>query len=288
MVAGRIALFMLVTGATSAAAWETSAPGSWVGLEVEVGGRTAPLYTSAGGNKYYVEARKGRDYALRLVNRRGERVAVELTVDGLNVISGERNKPGADRMYVLGPYESTEIRGWRTSLEEVRQFTFVDEQASYATRAGKANGKMGWIEMAVYRERDRPQPYIEKRHTRPYNGAEEPSAPAWEGESDTQRSRETAEELAESARDEAASSAKARRGAGAAPAPSFPGTGWGDRMQDSVRLVEFNAERTPIETLTVRYEYRSALYALGVLPNPRSRLDQRERGEYGFAQPPRW
>jgi hypothetical protein len=56
-------------------------------------------------------------------------------------------------------------------------------------------------------------------------------------------------------------------------------------MQDSVRLVDFHAERTPIETLTVRYEYRKALYALGVLRN-RSRLEQRERGEYGFAQPP--
>jgi hypothetical protein len=288
MVAGRIALFVLVTGATTAAAREAAAPGSWVGLEVEVGGRTSPLYASADGTRFYVEARKGRDYELRLVNRTGERVAVELTVDGLNVISGERNKPGADRMYVLGPYESSEIRGWRTSLDEVRRFTFVDEQASYATRAGKANGKMGWIEMAVYRERHRPRRHMEDRRWRPFDDGA--GAPAAEGEADAQEPGEEphAKSGSSGSRDEAAPSARAQGRDRAPAAPrSYPGTGWGDRMEDSVRLVDFEAEATPIQTLTVRYEYRSALYALGVLPS-RSRLDQRERGEYGFAQPPRW
>ena len=80
-------------------------------------------------------------------------------VDGLNVISGERGQRSAGsqpgRMYVLDPWDQTEIQGWRTSLEEVRRFTFVDEQRSYAARSGKANSKMGWVEVAVYRERGR-------------------------------------------------------------------------------------------------------------------------------------
>ena len=79
-------------------------------------------------------------------------MGVVLTVDGLNAISGERDT-GRGRMYVLDPWQRTTVQGWRTSLQEVRQFTFVDERASYAARSGKANEKMGWIEIAAYRER---------------------------------------------------------------------------------------------------------------------------------------
>ncbi len=121
-------------------------------------GRLSPLYPAPDGSgKRYLEAREGVSYAVRLDNRTGERVGVVLTVDGLNAISGVQETPqpwGAhERMYILDPWGSTTVRGWRTSLAEVRRFTFVDERSSYAARSGKANGKMGWIEIAVYRER---------------------------------------------------------------------------------------------------------------------------------------
>jgi hypothetical protein len=88
------------------------------------------------------------------VNRTGERLGAAVVVDGLNAISGER-EAGPGRLYILGPWEETTVRGWRTSLSDVRRFTFVDERGSYASRSGKANGKMGWIEVNVYRERRR-------------------------------------------------------------------------------------------------------------------------------------
>jgi hypothetical protein len=90
-------------------------------------------------------------YEIRLGNRTAERVGAVVTVDGLNVVSGER-EGGRGRMYVIDPWGETVIRGWRSSLQDVRRFTFVDEQASYAARSGKANGRMGWIEVAVFRE----------------------------------------------------------------------------------------------------------------------------------------
>lgn len=76
------------------------------------------------------------------------------------------------------------------------------------------------------------------------------------------------------------------------PAPgtgTFPGTGWGDRTYDPVTVVDFRAEATPAERLTLRYEYANALRALGILPRPypsRDRLSERERGDLGFARPP--
>jgi hypothetical protein len=55
-----------------------------------------------------------------------------------------------------------------------------------------------------------------------------------------------------------------------------------------VVLVNFDPESNPSQRLTLRYEYASALRALGVLPRPyrADRLRERERGEDGFARPP--
>src|SRR5688572_987405 len=90
----------------TATAWEREEParpdferGSLVSLQVTVNGHGMPLYTSGDGSRYYVEARRGASYELQITNKSGERVGVELTVDGLNVISGERDRPGPDRMY---------------------------------------------------------------------------------------------------------------------------------------------------------------------------------------------
>jgi hypothetical protein len=272
---------IVAAGATGARAWSHSEgaaarraePGSWVSLEVTVDGEMMPLYRDPGGTeRHYVEARKNGRYELHLSNRTGERLGVSLAVDGLNVIDGERQGAGPGRMYVLGPWETTSIRGWRTSLEEIRGFTFVDEKTSYAARSGKANGKMGWIEMVVYRDLER-----ERARDRGRIGGfeERESGPAAPDE---------ARPEAQNQKDEARRAPKA-----AAPSAgsSYPGTGWGDRMDDHVRLVEFAPEPTPSERLTVRYEYHAALVALGVIPDY-ARLYQREHGESGFAKPPRY
>lgn len=224
------------------------APGALVGVSVEVGGRSADLYPAPDGSgRYYLEACEGSSYVLHLANRSAERLGVVVQVDGLNVISGARDS-GRGRMYVLGPGQRTTVRGWRTNLDDVRRFTFVDEKASYAARSGKANSRMGWIELEVFREKRR-----------------ERSADAAEAE----------------ARPQARSQA---------PARSYPGTGWGSRAHDPVVLVTFEPERSPAQRTTLRYEYRGALVALGVLPSAHrhpDRLAERDRGE-GFAPPPLW
>ena len=264
-----------------------SGAGSLVSVSLEVDGRPAPLYAAPDGSgRYYLEAWRGARYAVRLVNRTGERLGVLLTVDGLNAISGDRSAapsrpPG--RMYVLYPWDDTLVQGWRTSLDEVRQFTFVDEEHSYATRSGKANARLGWIEVEVYRERRpiaRPWPYWPYRpdDARPY-GAE----PREEGREPDAK---TKDEGASAARDGIAERAPAPP---ASAAPSYPGTGWGPRAEDPVRVVSFDAEPAPAERVTLRYEYASALRALGILPRQwwsRDRLRERERGEEGFARPP--
>jgi hypothetical protein len=277
LMSGAVLAVLALAGPAAAGRAPGAQPGCLVGVSIEVGGRRTPLYPARDGSRrHYVEAREGASYVIRLSNRTGERLGVVLTVDGLNAISGERDR-GPGRMYVLGPWEEARIRGWRTSLQEVRRFIFVDEDTSYAARTGQANARMGWIEVSVYRER---RPWRWRR-----------DAPRRPGEATEDRRREPSPPSAPSA-DAAESEAGAldREEAGA-HRRSYPGTGWGARTHDRVVVVEFEPEPGPVERTTLRYEYRSALVALGVLPSPQvdgDRLRQRDRGESGFARPPLW
>lgn len=237
-----------------------------IDVAVEVAGRPVALYDAVDGSgRLYFEAHQGSPYALRLTNRSHERLGAVIVVDGLNVISGERETIGQGspgRMYILAPWTQIEVRGWRTSLEQVRQFTFVDEKSSYAARSDKANARMGWIEVAAYRDRNPAR-----------IGSLRREAPASEAQS------------AASADSSSPAETKSARGAAA---PSHPGTGWGGAAYDPAVEVRFDAAATPAERIVLRYEYAPALRALGVLPFPRcgmDRLRQRERGE-GFAPAP--
>lgn len=283
------AMILLASVAWAATAFGHSgsrheAPGRLVGVSVDVGGRSADLYPAPDGSgRYYLEACEGSSYVLRLANRSAERLGVVVTVDGLNAISGARHR-GQGRMYVLDPGQRTTVRGWRTSLQDVRRFTFVDEKSSYAARSGQANSRMGWIELEVFREKRRPvrRQWSEDRVDRPSGRSGESEAPSSRAESPPRASEPTADAAEAEARPQAKSQAGAR-------ARSYPGTGWGSRAHDPVVLVNFEPEPSPAQRTTLRYEYRGALVALGVLPSPphRDRLAERDRGE-GFAPPPLW
>jgi hypothetical protein len=212
---------------------------SYVAVSVEVAGRDTPLYPGRDG-RLYLEARAGAPYAVRLRNQTGERLGVALDVDGLNVIDGLVHT-SQERLYVLGPYETTLVRGWRSSLSEVHLFTFVDESVSYAARTGQANGRMGWIEAKVFREQAPVAMAYEK--TAPQDAARAPGA--------------------------------------ASAARAYPGTGWGTTTSDQAIEVSFDPQPTPCQTATLRYEYRPALVALGIFPHPfRDRLLEREAGAF--------
>jgi hypothetical protein len=279
--------------------WEPAANGRLVEVQVLVEDREAPLYVAPGRwDRRYFQAMRGRHYALRVRNRTDRRVGVLISVDGLNVVNGGRSSlKRNESMYVLAPWESATIRGWRTSLEQVRQFVFVDEQRSYAERTGQANGDMGWIRVLAFEER-RPVAWFEQPGVqrplgdgsggradgdllgRESHDASPPQSPAPAAGADRMQ------------KDEANAPRRAAKSlaGGMAQAPqadAYPGTGWGERRQDPVRETWFVAAATPADHLVFRYEYAPGLRALGINLDG-DRLRDRERGELGFAKPPRW
>lgn len=263
--------------------------GQLVKVQVLVDGHEAPLYNPTRClYRHYFQAFKGRNYSLQVTNQTGRRIGVLITVDGLNVVTGDRSTlSNHESMYVLGPWESTEIKGWRTSLDHVRRFVFVDEERSYAERTDQANGDMGWIRVVTFNEEGWGghdldgwfRGELERRNDAPRGssgtGAAEPPAAAAPRDQAAREARPGSELKAEANRD-------------ALSEDSHPGTGWGRQSHDPVRRTRFDAESQPTDKLVLRYEYASGLLALGIDLHPRrNRLREREEGLFGFARPPR-
>jgi hypothetical protein len=256
------------------------ANGNLVDVQVQVEGRTAPFYFRPGyWDRHYFQAFKGRNYSLVVRNNTGRRVGVLIAVDGINVVNGEKSRLARNEsMYVLGPYERAVIRGWRTSLDDIRQFVFVDEERSYAERTGQANGDLGWIRVLSFNE-DRPVVRYRPGDERDWLGRngdleDGPAAPRAQAEEKEGRLNEGRQDLR--------SKSESFHG----EPDANPGTGWGSGRYDPVRETEFRAARHATDQVILRYEYASGLRAIGIIPG-RNRLWDREQGTLGFAQPPR-
>ncbi len=102
----------------------------------------------------------GHEYAVRIRNCTGGRVLVVTSVDGVNVISGDTASPGQSG-YVLDPWASVEIAGWRKSMERTAAFYFTDLGDSYAARTGRPQN-VGVIGVAVFQERPKRIAYREQ------------------------------------------------------------------------------------------------------------------------------
>ena len=206
----------------------------------------------------YVEAVRGASYSLRLTNPTPYRVAVALSVDGLNTIDAKHTDARSASKWVLEPYESAVISGWQVSDRDARSFYFTGERHSYGARLGQTEN-LGVIEAVYFRER---------RHEvdvyRPRFGEERSSA------SVEAQPRSVPAPLSEGS---AAPSAKAQRHD---TADDYAATGMGDKERHEVYSVSVDLDPTPIASVRIRYEFHSQLVKMGILPQHVSPLERRE------------
>jgi hypothetical protein len=119
-------------------------------IEILVDG--TPLTEYAARGTTYIEALRGREYAVRLTNLIDRRIAVALAVDGLNSIDAKTTSASDASKWVLGPYQTTTISGWQISSTDARRFFFTTEENSYGAWLGR-EANLGVIEAIVFRER---------------------------------------------------------------------------------------------------------------------------------------
>lgn len=207
------------------------------GIEVidRTNGATLPVYWFRG--QRWIAGTPGHRYAIAVRNQSHGRVLTVIAVDGVNAVSGE-TASWDQTGYVLDPGRSFDIRGWRKSQERVAAFEFTALDNSYAARTGRPEN-VGVIGVAVFREAPRADMV--------------PLAPA----------------PAQRSKSESADSASAREGAAGAPsarAESRLGTGHGRSETSRVRYTDFERARpSPDEVITIRYDSRENLVAMGVI-----------------------
>jgi hypothetical protein len=118
--------------------------------------RRLPRYWHDG--QAYVAGTPGHEYQVKVRNREDGEVLAVVSVDGVNVITGETADPGQSG-YVLAPSGALEVKGWRKSLWRTAAFYFTDLGDSYAARTGRP-GDVGVIGVALFRRKpEPPQPF---------------------------------------------------------------------------------------------------------------------------------
>ena len=163
-------------------------------------------------------------------NRLREDVLTVVSVDGVNVISGETADP-SQTGYVLSPGQGYDIHGWRKSFSETAAFYFTALTDSYAARTGRPDN-VGAIGLAVFRKKASPAAI-----------APAPSIARREANADVAGPR--------------------------AQEQGRLGTGHGRRETSPVREVAFErASSAPAETVALYYDSYRNLVARGVIHDP--------------------
>src|SRR5215213_1771721 len=124
-------------------------------LEVLVNGRPLTEYYARG--RTYIEALQSAEYELRVRNNSADRIAVALSVDGLNTIDARHSSAWNASKWVIEPYQTITISGWQMSSERARRFYFTNERDSYGAKLGQT-ANLGVIAAVFFRERNRPVP----------------------------------------------------------------------------------------------------------------------------------
>ncbi|MEI9938208.1 MAG: hypothetical protein WDO69_13390 [Pseudomonadota bacterium] len=142
----------------------------------------APLPSASFGGQDYVAGADGQRYVIQIENHTGNRFEAVATVDGLDVVDGKGGSI-AKRGYLIDPWATLQIDGFRRSPSAVAAFRFGAVKDSYAARKGN-DRNVGVIGVAFFHERGTSLPWTERELERrnsanPFPGgfASPPSGP---------------------------------------------------------------------------------------------------------------
>ncbi|MDP2601352.1 MAG: hypothetical protein Q8S00_01980 [Deltaproteobacteria bacterium] len=223
-------------------------------------GERLPVYDH--GGKMYISGNPGDRYAVQVVNRTGGRLLTVISVDGVNVVSGD-TASYEQTGYVFSPWQSYEITGWRKSQNEVAAFYFTSLPDSYAARTDRPQN-VGAIGVAVFREWTRPRPVM------PAPSPLENQSGAPGATMRKERPADLADRASEAPASATSPSAPAAREAEglARRMQDKLGTGHGERERSDVTYTQFRrVSRQPNEILTIYYDRHENLVACGIIPS---------------------
>lgn len=123
-------------------------------------GDALPTFTKDG--RTFLLGEPGIRYNIRVRNPSAQRVEAVVSVDGRDAVSGQPGDYVNERGYVIPPYGTVLVEGFRRSLEEVAAFRFTSPDDSYSSRMGTPQN-VGVIGVAFFPERARPPAPVFRR-----------------------------------------------------------------------------------------------------------------------------
>lgn len=177
-------------------------------------------------NKIYVEGRKNSEYSLVLQNYSSKRYKAVISVDGLNILSGDKDW---QKGYVLNPFETLKIPGWRIDNSSVAKFKFSSVKDSYNQHNLQGDVEnVGVIGCMLFEEE-----YTSNIYFKDYGKVRFDLIPT------------SASNL--STNDEKM------------------GTGWGQETKFDTVKVSYDFQTTPIKTFTIYYDSAKNLEKMGIV-----------------------
>ncbi len=226
--------------------------------------RALPIYWHQGNA--YVVGSPGNEYQIGVRNATGVDVLAVVSVDGVNVVSGETATPNQTG-YLIDQWQQMNIAGWRKNLSRTAAFYFTSLGDSYAARTGRLN-HVGVIGAALYRRKSDPVAYApELSAPQTYSGARdraESSAPATQSAPSIREEKSLADQRSNTL-----------------------GTGHGRQETSPARYTSFErATSGPEEIIRIYYDSHANLVARGVIPRESWREPQPFPGRF-VPDPPR-
>ena len=228
-------------------------------------GEVLPVYLHNG--QRWVAGLPGHRYAVRLSNRTYGRILAVVSVDGINAVTGE-SAGWSQRGYVLGPWQGTDVLGWRKSQERVADFVFGNLEDSYAARTGRPDNA-GVIGVALFREA--------------VAGTIGPPMPPSPGAEDSSRAKQLPAAPEGSSASKGGSMTQSER---ATPMGRLA-TEHGQSENSPVQMASFDrAQAAPDLIISIRYDRRERLVSMGIIPEPRAPTPFPESAQSGFVPDP--
>ncbi|HMA65423.1 MAG: hypothetical protein ACM31E_05845, partial [Fibrobacterota bacterium] len=195
-------------------------------------------------NSPFIQVGRDEEYSIIINNPLPVRVAVAVTIDGLNVIDGKRSSTDKAQKWMIDPNASITLRGWQTDRSSLRRFVFTDKSGSYAQWKGNHDKKtytqnLGVIGVAFFWSSSElqaalhpPKPFHDKMYGKKFRSSDRNEAPAPASKPQMSKSEEVTDEKA--------------------------GTGMGSRENNSVVDVEFHYDigmYNVKDVLVIYYEF---------------------------------
>ena len=220
-------------------------------VNILVNGKNVTKYNHEGD--IYIEGRPGSSYEITINNNSYRRIKAVVSVDGLSVIDGNPASENSQG-YLVEPYRSTTIKGWRTDHNTENKFVFGDKRKSYSNKTGNGTQNTGVIGVIVFEERDYYTTTLLKRSSPEwYTNYYEPWISCSSAEGSVLRGYS--------------------KGIVGYTNDSYSvnnmGTGYGEEVHSPSTEVAFNAKPTPAKRHIIYYDDRKGLEARGIVVDRR-------------------